>query len=225
MVSVSSQKSSFQHLHDAPLQGRTISIDVNFTSHVCGFCATSLGVRSSSRPVHQATGQGFPAGTSVQRRIMPKWDLHLVLSLLRPPFISQVEVQGKSSDDVIPLKWQTLNCVFLLALASARWHSYLHALSTASDSWVFDRENTQQQLVVSLLSEPGFLAKNQLPTQAPEWIRVPGIASWIRRNRREYYVPLDSWSSTYGTLKESGGAVSVCSYTGTAASKISWGAT
>ena len=64
MASVSSQKSSFQHLHDAPLQGQTTSIDVNFTSHVCGFRATSLGVRSSSRPVHQATGQGFPAGTS-----------------------------------------------------------------------------------------------------------------------------------------------------------------
>ena len=60
MASVSNQKSSFQHLHDA----RTTSIDVNLTSHVCGFCATSLGVGSSSQPVHQATGQGFPAGTS-----------------------------------------------------------------------------------------------------------------------------------------------------------------
>ena len=45
-------------------KGRTTSIDVNITSHVCGFCATSLGVRCSSRPSHQATGQGFPAGTS-----------------------------------------------------------------------------------------------------------------------------------------------------------------
>ena len=95
-------------------------------------------------------------------------------------------------------------CVFLLALASGRRRSYLLALSIASDSWVFDRGNTQQQFVVSLLSEPGFLAKNQLPTQAPEWITLPGIASWIQRNRRDCYVPLDSWSSTYGTLKESG---------------------
>ena len=55
------------------------------------------------------------------------------------------------------------------------------------------------------ISEPGFLAKNQLPTQAPEWITPPGIASWIRRNRRDCFVPLDNWSSTYGTLKESGG--------------------
>ena len=64
MASVSSQKSSFQHLRDAPLQGRTTSIDFNFTSHVCGFCATSLGVQSISRPIHQAIGQGFPAGMS-----------------------------------------------------------------------------------------------------------------------------------------------------------------
>ena len=34
------------------------------TSHVCGFYATSLGVRSGSRPAHQATGQGFPVGMS-----------------------------------------------------------------------------------------------------------------------------------------------------------------
>ena len=46
----------------------------------------------------------------------------------------------------------------------------------APDRCVFARGNTQSQIVVSLLPEPGFLAKNQLPTQAPEWITVPGIA-------------------------------------------------
>ena len=113
----------------------------------------------------------------VQRRIMPKWDLHLVLlSLMRPPFTSQSEDDGKSLDDVIPLRWRTLKCVFLLALASARRRSYLHALSIAPGRCVFARGNTQHQLAVSLLPEPGFLAKNQLPTQAPDWITVPGIA-------------------------------------------------
>ena len=100
----------------------------------------------------------------VQRRIMPKWDLHLVLlSLLRPPFASDGDVDGESSDDVIPVNWRTIKCVFLLALASARRHSYLHALSVAPGRCVFARGNTQRQLVVSLLPEPGFLAKNQLP--------------------------------------------------------------
>ena len=64
MARVSSQKSSFQYLYDAPLQGWTTTLDDYITSHVCGFCVTSLGVRSSSRPAHQVTVQGFPAGTS-----------------------------------------------------------------------------------------------------------------------------------------------------------------
>ena len=66
--------------------------------------------------------------------------------------------------------------MFLLALASARRPSYLHALSIAPGRCVFARGNAQRQLVVSLLPEPGFLAKNQLLMQAPEWITVPGIA-------------------------------------------------
>ena len=121
--------------------------------------------------------RAFRLERPVQRRIMPKWDLHLVLlSLMRPPFTSQSEDDGESSDDVIPLKWRTLKCLFLLALASARRRSYLHALSIAPGRCVFARGNTQRQLVVSLLPEPGFLAKNQLLTQAPEWITVPRIA-------------------------------------------------
>ena len=111
---------------------------------------------------------------------MPKWDLHLVLlSLLKLPFTFDGDEDGESSNDVIPLKWRTLTCVFLLALASARRRSYLHASSIAPARCVFARGNTQRQLVVSLLPEPGFLAKNQLLTQAPEWITVPGIAHLI----------------------------------------------
>ena len=119
--------------------------------------------------------RAFRLERPVQRRIMPKWHLHLVLSLQRPPFISQIEVHGESSDDVIPLKWRMLKCVFLLALASARRRSYLHALSIAPGRCVFARGNTQRQLVVSLLPEPGFLTKNQLPTQATNGSRCPGF--------------------------------------------------
>ena len=62
MARFSSPKSSFQYLYDAPLQGRITTLDDYSTSHVCGFCASSLGVRSGGQPAHQATGQGFPAG-------------------------------------------------------------------------------------------------------------------------------------------------------------------
>ena len=101
----------------------------------------------------------------VQRRIMPKWDLHLVLmALMSPPYTSEVGDQAETSDDVIPLKWRTMKTVFLLALASARQRSYVHALSVAPGRCVFSRGNTQHQLTVSLLPEAGFLAKNQLPS-------------------------------------------------------------
>ena len=99
--------------------------------------------------------RGFRLDCLVQRRITPMWDLHLVLlSLLRPPFASDGDVDGESSDDVIPLKWRTMKTVFLLALASTRRHSYLHALSVAPGRCVFARGKTQRQLVVSLLPEP-----------------------------------------------------------------------
>ena len=56
--------------------------------------------------------RAFRLERPVQRRIMPKWNLHLVLlSLLRPPFASDGDEEGESSDDVIPLKWRTMKCV------------------------------------------------------------------------------------------------------------------
>ena len=64
MARVSSQKPSFQHLYDASVQRRTPPIDDYVTSHVCGVCVTSLGLRSGSRSAHKATHQGFPAGTT-----------------------------------------------------------------------------------------------------------------------------------------------------------------
>ena len=99
--------------------------------------------------------RAFRLERPVQRRIIPKWDLHLVfLSLLRLPFTSDGDENGESSDDVIPPKWRTMKCVFLLA--SARRRSYLHALSVAPGRCVFARGYAQQQLVASLLPEPGF---------------------------------------------------------------------
>ena len=171
--------------------------------------------------------RAFRLECPVQRRIMPKWDLHLVLlSLLRPPFTSQSDEDGESSDDVIPLKWRMLKCVFLLALASARRRSYLHALSIAPGKCVFARGNAQRQLVVSLLPEPGFLAKNQLPTQAPEWITVPGIAHLNPTEPEKMLCPVRQLKLYIRDSERiRGGVVSACSFTGTAASGISWGAT
>ena len=89
--------------------------------------------------------RAFRLERPVQRRIMPKWDLHLVLlALMSPPFTSDIDDRGRISDDVIDLKWRTMKTVFLLAFASARRWSYLHAFSVAHGRCVFGRGNTQR---------------------------------------------------------------------------------
>ena len=145
--------------------------------------------------------RAFRLECPVQRRIMPKWDLHLVLlSLLKPPFTSQSDEDGESSDEVIPLKWRTLKCVFLLALASARRRSYLHALSIAPGRCVFARGNIQRQLMWYLyFRNLASWRRISFRCRPLSGSRYRGLPTWIRRNRRKCYVPWDSWSSTYGT--------------------------
>ena len=161
--------------------------------------------------------RAFRLECPVQRRIMPKWDLHLVLlSLLRPPFTSQSEEDGESLDDVIPLKWQTLKCVFLLALASARRRSY-----SAWQMCVPERKHSTTTCGIS--TSGTWLLGEESAADAGPWM-----------DHGTWDCPLESdgtgenamsCETVSGTLKESGGAVSACSYTGTAASGISWGAT
>ena len=57
--------------------------------------------------------RAFRLERPVQSRIMAKWDLHLVLlSLLRPSFASECNIQGESLDDVIsPKMVDHENCV------------------------------------------------------------------------------------------------------------------
>ena len=82
----------------------------------------------------------------MQRRIMPKWELHLViLALMRLPFALECDIQGETSYDVIPLKWRTMKTV----PARINWLQRDDALT---------------------------FMKKQLPSQAPEWISSPGIA-------------------------------------------------
>ena len=82
-------------------------------------------------PRLRALLRNFQLARPVQRRLMPQWDLHLVLTaLLRPPFTDGAN--DRPSDDVIDLKWRTLKTTFLLALATARRRSFLHALCVST---------------------------------------------------------------------------------------------
>ena len=169
--------------------------------------------------------RAFRLESPVQRRIMPNWDLHLVLSsLLKPPFASECDIQGEFSDDVIPLKWRTMKTVFLLALASARRRSYLHALSVSAGRCVFSRGVSQRQLVVSLLLEPGFLAKNQLPSQAPEWNTILEISHLNPSEAERMLCPvrqLKLYIHIRDCERIRGGGVNRCLFIGIATSEIS----
>lgn len=65
-----------------------------------------------------------------ERRDMPKWDLGIVLAgFLRPPFVSGDPTDPDVvNDHFIDLAFLTLKTVFLVALATGRRRSYVHAL-------------------------------------------------------------------------------------------------
>ena len=163
MARVSSQKPSFQHLSDASVQRRTSPSDDYFTSHLCGFCATSLGLRSDSRSAHQATLQSFPAGTSGAMQnyaqVGPSSCAFIFIE-------TAIRIRVRYSRGIL---WWCHS----LKMAD---HENCVPVSIGFSEMALLHSCFECQLVVSLLPEPGFLAKNQLLSQAPEWISVPGIA-------------------------------------------------
>ena len=108
--------------------------------------------------------KSFALERPFSRSLTPKWDLAVVLqALTKPPFepLDQAELKF--------LSWKT---VFLLAFASAKRRSELHALSIEPDLLRFNSDGS-----VSLAFQPGFLAKNQLPSVLPEPFSIPSLLS------------------------------------------------
>jgi hypothetical protein len=88
-----------------------------------------------------------------QNKLDPQWNLGLVLATLNsPPFEPAEEVD---------LRFLYYKCCFLLALASGRRRSEIHAFSV-SDS-------------VTLLTDPCFLGKNQIPDRGAEPVIIPAL--------------------------------------------------
>ena len=103
------------------------------------------------------------------RKVVPMWDLNSVLDYLKgPPF----EPLSKAT-----LKYLTLKTIMLVALASARRCSELHALS-ASLTNVSDAGAT-------LFFRPGFTAKNERSNFQHSTLFLPrmGVASSIAEDR------------------------------------------
>ena len=100
----------------------------------------------------------------VSRSLTPKWDLACVLgSLIKAPYepLNQASLQF--------LTWKT---VFLLTMASSKRRSEIHALSIEESHLRFDSSDGS----VTLLCQPGFLAKNQLPSMASKPFKVPSLS-------------------------------------------------
>ena len=100
----------------------------------------------------------------VTRSLTPKWDLACVLgSLTKAPYepLNQASLQF--------LTWKT---VFLLTMASSKRRSEIHALSIEDSHLRFDSSDGS----VTLLCQPGFLAKNQLPSMASKPFKVPSLS-------------------------------------------------
>ena len=76
----------------------------------------------------------------VQRRIMPKWDLHVVLSpWLRLPFTSECNIQGEFLDDVISLKWRTMKTGFLRQWMFVHWKRNIRDIMRSHISrWILE---------------------------------------------------------------------------------------
>lgn len=96
------------------------------------------------------------------RKLCPAWNLPLVLmKLCLPPF------EPIEKADIKFLTWKT---VFLLAAASARRRSTLHALSTAEGHIVWSGQG------VNLIPAPGFLAKNESANYLSKSIFLPEMS-------------------------------------------------
>ena len=120
-----------------------------------------------SDPSLSAMIRGFGLDRPRTRQLAPQWNLAFVLeSLTRAPY----EPLENSS-----LKFLTFKTVFLIALASGRRRSEVHALSCLPSCLRWSRGYS----AVSLVTDPVFLAKNQVPGFSPEPIRIPSLASVV----------------------------------------------
>ncbi|XP_069122369.1 uncharacterized protein [Argopecten irradians] len=107
--------------------------------------------------------RGFSLDRPRVRQLAPQWNLALVLESLKG---APYEPLGSVS-----LKFLTFKTVFLLALASGRRRSDIHALSVHSSCLRWARDSS----AVTLLTDPAFLAKNQVPGFSPDPIRIPSL--------------------------------------------------
>ena len=132
-----------------------------------------IGNRIGSNPVLSELIRSFELQRPVQRSLTPKWDLSWVLVCLQK---DPVEPLHKASKLHV-----TIKTAFLLALATAKKCSELHALATDSHHLRFNQSDES----VSLIVQTGFLAKKQLPSVKPDPIVIPNFARTCKRGNSD----------------------------------------
>ncbi|CAG2229446.1 unnamed protein product [Mytilus edulis] len=100
-----------------------------------------------------------------QRVLIQSWNLSLVLS------VTLLKTHPFEPAEKVEIKFLSYKCCFLLALASGRRRSEIHAFSTADYCLRFNRDKSS----VTLLTDPAFLAKNQIPGRGSEPIVIPAL--------------------------------------------------
>ena len=121
------------------------------------------GVPVGRHPLLSQMMKAFFLKRPPQRTLVPSWNLPLVLmKLCLPPF------EPMHSADMKFVAWKTL---FLVAAASARRRSTLHALSIEEGHIQWSREG------VNLIPHPGYLAKNESFSYLSKSIFLPDMHS------------------------------------------------
>ena len=124
------------------------------------------GYDFGSHPVLSELIKSFQRQRPVDRTLAPKWDLAFVLShMCKAPF----EPLDKASMFFLSVK-----TAFLLTMATARRISEVHAFSIDADHFRFSKIDGS----LILRTQAGFLAKNQLPSRAPDSIKIPKLSNF-----------------------------------------------
>ena len=128
------------------------------------------GYDIGSHPIISELIKSFETQRPVERSLAPKWDLSLVLShICKAPFETLHEAS---------LLHLSMKTAFLLIMATARRVSEVHAFAIDKEHFRFS--NIDGSLIIR--TQVGFLAKNQLPTRAPDSIKIPKLSNFCARN-------------------------------------------
>ena len=145
-----------------------VSTIKGYRSTISNTLKYKTGYDFGSHPVLSELIKSFAIQRPVDRPLAPKWDLAFVLThMCKAPF----EPLHKAS-----LFYLSVKTVFLVTLATARRVSEVHALSIDSDHLRFS--NLDGSLM--LRTQVGFLAKNQLPSKAPDSIIIPRLSNYCK---------------------------------------------